>query len=73
MVGEQAEGLQVRALSARVYVKLIEGASAKGIGGGSIFDAIHAQTARDAGCTDIHTLSVRHFRHVAPDLAVKGL
>lgn len=73
MVGELADGLQLRALSAGAYVKLIEGASAKGIRGGSIFDAIHAQTARDAKCTDIYTLNLRHFQHVAPDLAVRGL
>ena len=73
MVRELAQGLQLRALSARAYLALIEGAPAKGIRGGSIFDAIDAQTARETKCTDIHTLNVRHFQHVAPDLAVRGL
>lgn len=73
MVVELANALELRALSAKAYMTLIEGAPAKGIRGGSIFDAIHAQTAREAKCSDIYTLNVRHFQHVAPDLTVKCL
>ena len=73
MVGDLAHALQVHALVAKRYVELIRDAPAKGISGGSFFDAIHAQAARETKCAEIHTLNVRHFQHVAPDLTVKGL
>ena len=73
MVLELAKTLRVNALSVKQYVALIDAAPSKGIRGGSLFDAIHAQTAREARCTEIHTLNVRHFQHVAPDLTVRGL
>ena len=73
MVGDLAQALQIHALAAQPYVALIRAAPAKGIRGGSFFDAIHAQAARETQCTEIHTLNVRHFRHVAPDLTVKDL
>jgi predicted nucleic acid-binding protein len=72
MIGDLAGGLQVHALLAQQYLALIQSAPAKGIRGGSFFDAIHAQTARETHCSEIHTLNVRHFQHVAPDLTVKG-
>jgi predicted nucleic acid-binding protein len=73
MLAELITGLQIYGLSAKSYVELIENAPAKGIRGGSVFDAIHAQAAREANCTEIHTLNVRHFQHVAPDILVTGL
>lgn len=73
MVGELAQALHVHALGAKPYVELIRAAPAIGIRGGSFFDAIHAQTARETHCVEIHTLNVRHFKHVAPDLTVMGL
>lgn len=73
MVGDLAQTLQVHAISAKACVELIRGAPARGIRGGSFFDAIHAQAARETGCVEIHTLNVRHFKHVAPDLTVTGL
>ena len=73
MVGDLAQVLQVHALAAKPYVELIQDAPAKGIRGGSFFDAIHAQAARETKCVEIHTLNVRHFKHVAPDLTVRSL
>lgn len=52
---------------------MVTSAPAASIRGGSFFDAIHAQTARETRCDEIHTLNVRHFKHVAPDLTVLGL
>ena len=73
MVAELAQTLQVHALAAKPYVALIQDAPTKGIRGGSFFDAIHAQAARETHCVEIHTLNWRHFKHVAPDLTVRGL
>lgn len=73
MVEDLAAALKVRALDAADYRRLIASAPAKGIRGGMIYDALHAQTARACGCQEIHTLNVTHFKHVSPDLAVHGL
>jgi predicted nucleic acid-binding protein len=73
MISDLAGELQVHALLAQQYLALIQSAPGKGIRGGSFFDAIHAQTARETHCSEIHTLNVRHFQHVAPDFTVKGL
>ncbi len=73
MVGDLAQALQVHALATGPYLALIRDAPAKGIRGGSFFDAIHAQSARETKCAVIHTLNVRHFKHVAPDLKVLEL
>jgi predicted nucleic acid-binding protein len=73
MIADVAGGLQVHALLVEHYLALIQTAPVKGIRGGSFFDAIHAQSARETQCSEIHTLNVRHFQHVASDLTVKGL
>ena len=73
MVDDLAKGMTVRALAAADYRQLISSAPGQGIRGGTIYDALHAQTARLCGCQEIHTLNVAHFKHVAPDLTVVGL
>jgi len=73
MVTDLASALHVHALEAQPYVQLIEAAPSRGIRGGSFFDALHAQAARETKCTEIHTLNVRHFKHVAPDMKVLSL
>ena len=73
MVGDLAQAIQVHALAAKPYLQLIKDAPARGIRGGSFFDAVHAQAARETKCVEIHTLNSRHFKHVAPDLKVVGL
>ena len=73
MVDDLARILSVRALTAEEYRQLIAVAPGKGIRGGGIYDALHAQTARLVGCREVHTLNVSHFQHAAPDLIVVGL
>jgi len=73
MVGDLAQAIQVHALAAKLYLPLIREAPANGIRGGAFFDAIHAKTAREMKCDELHTLNVRHFKHVAPDMNVVGL
>ena len=68
-----AATIEVHALTAQQYLALIQAAPAAGVRGGSFFDAIHAQVAREARCEEIHTLNLRHFKHVAPDLKTVGL
>jgi predicted nucleic acid-binding protein len=73
MVEDLAGTLKLRALEVPDYRRLIVSASGQGVRGGTIYDALHAQTARVCGCQEIHTLNVAHFKHVAPDLTVHGL
>jgi predicted nucleic acid-binding protein len=70
MVEALAEQLTVVGFDVGQYRHLIASAPGKGVRGGSIYDALHAETARKAGCTEIHTLNVSHFKYVAPDLKV---
>jgi predicted nucleic acid-binding protein len=63
--------LHVEALDEDEMTELVRRAPAKGICGGSFFDALHAQVARKIGCTTISTLNPSHFRHVAPDLDIE--
>lgn len=71
LVASLAEVLSVHALSADEYVKIISMAPAKGVQGGGIYDYLHAEVARRAGCSTIFTWNVGDFRHVAPDLTVR--
>ena len=73
MVEDLAERLDVQPMCVAEYRKTIGSAPAKGVSGGGIYDALHAQSARLCHCTEIYTLNVRHFRHVAPDMLVLGL
>ena len=73
MVEDLANMVTVHALAVEDYRRLIASAPAKGIRGGTIYDALHAETARQCGCKEIHTLNVSHFKRVAPDLIVHGL
>lgn len=68
MVADLAAELTMANLEADHHVTLIQNAPRQGIYGGSFFDALHAQIARQLKCDEIHTLNVRHFEHVAPDL-----
>ncbi len=73
MVEDLANRVAVHGLSVKEYRRLISSAPASGIRGGTIYDALHAQVARQCGCTRIRTLNLPHFKHVAPDLAVLGV
>jgi predicted nucleic acid-binding protein len=73
MVADLAATVSVSALRVADYCQVISSAPAKGVRGGTIYDALHAQTARRCGCKEIRTLNIAHFKHVSPDLTVLGL
>lgn len=60
---------EVMALSAKDYRDAIQGCATQGWTGGRVYDALHLQAARNAGCDRIYTFNVRHFQQLAPDLA----
>ena len=73
LVDDLANALTVHPFELTDYRALFSAAPSKGVRGGAIYDALHAQTARLAGCPEIHTLNVSHFRHVAADLKIVPL
>ena len=73
IVQDLAETLRVQVTDLEDYLRVIALAPRKGVRGGMIYDALHAQTARRAGCGEVRTLNVSHFKHVAPDLTILGL
>ncbi len=73
MVEDLANTTTVYALTTEDYRRLISSAPAKAIRGDTIYDALHAETARQCACKEIRTLNVSHFKHVAPDLTVHGV
>ena len=73
MVEDLSKALSIEVLPAAAYQPLISAAPGNGIRGGMIYDALHAQTARNSGCQEVYTLNVSHFKHVAPDLRIVGL
>ncbi len=73
MVEELANTVTVHALTTEDYRRLISSAPGNAIRGGTIYDALHAETARQCACKEIRTLNVSHFKHVAPDLTVHGV
>jgi predicted nucleic acid-binding protein len=50
------------------YLKIIREAKQRGIQGGIIYDALHAEIARRWKADKIITYNMTNFRHVAPDL-----
>ena len=73
LVDDLANTLNVRPLGAADDRALITEAPSEGVRGEAIYDALHAQSARLAGCQEIHTLNATHFRHVAADLKIAPL
>jgi predicted nucleic acid-binding protein len=73
MVKDLAERLDVQPMGVAEYLEMIGSAPGKGVRGGGIYDALHAQTARLCHCAEIRTLNIGHFRHAAPGMVVRGL
>ncbi len=58
----------VLSLSTRQYAETIRRCADAGWTGGRVYDVLHLAAAREAGCDQICTLNLRHFRELAPDL-----
>ncbi len=52
------------------YLKTVQEAQSRGIQGGIIYDAIHAEVARRLKVERLVTYNIKNFRHVAPDLQI---
>lgn len=58
-------------LSADDYKQVLSGSAMAGLVGGIVYDALHLECARKAGCDRIFTFNTKDFRALAPDLTNK--
>jgi predicted nucleic acid-binding protein len=68
IVREIRDRLSVVSLDADEYYTLINEASAKGILGGTIYDALLAHCALKAKADTIYTWNLRHFQQFGPEV-----
>jgi predicted nucleic acid-binding protein len=65
-----ARVIMLKDISTAIYLSVISQAQKRGVQGGLIYDAIHAEMARRNGVRLLITYNVTNFVHVAPDLTV---
>ncbi|HTG44411.1 MAG TPA: PIN domain-containing protein [Verrucomicrobiae bacterium] len=58
-------------VSQRDYLQVIREARKRGIQGGIVYDALHAEIARRLKLEKIISYNLSNFRHVAPDIPVE--
>ena len=63
--------MEVVALTAEEYRLVVRECASHGWAGGKIYDALHLQCARKAGCDRIYTFNVRDLQGLAPELQTK--
>jgi predicted nucleic acid-binding protein len=68
-LGNVRERLTLLALSQEEYFATIEAASAAGLAGGSICDAILGQCALKSGAGSIYTWNLKDFQRLGPEIA----
>lgn len=68
-LGDVRERLTLVALSHEEYFAVLELASASGISGGAVFDALLARCARRGKADVIYTWNAKHFRRPGMELA----
>jgi len=65
-----AKTIAVEEITRDDYLRVLSEARSRGIIGGLIYDALHAETARRLQAEKIFTYNVSNFEHVAPDLVI---
>ena len=69
-LSDLAETVTVEEISQKHYLRVLAEARTRGIVGGLIYDALHAETARRLRVEKIFTYNASNFKHVAPDLII---
>ena len=65
-----ADSVRVETITAKDYRAVLASARPRGIQGGMVYDAIHAQVAKRLEVEKLYTFNVSHFEHVASDLSI---
>ncbi len=63
------ERLTILTLTEVAYIETIQAAASRGDTGGRIYDALLLRCAADTDAETVYTWNVKHFQHIAPDLA----
>jgi predicted nucleic acid-binding protein len=71
MVGSLPAEMRFEVISQLDYLQVIGNARKRGIQGGIIYDALHAEIARRKKVDKIISYNLSNFRHVAPDIPVE--
>ena len=70
MVGSLPNQMRFEVITQEDYLTVIREARRRGIQGGIVYDAIHAEIARRLKVERIVSYNLTNFRHVAPDLEI---
>ena len=70
MVASLPAQMSFEVISQQDYLSVIREARRRGIQGGIVYDATHAEIARRLKVEKIITYNLTNFRHVAPDLEI---
>ena len=62
--------LEEAVLSRADYARVVKTMAQRNLSGPIIYDALHAEGARKAGASVVHTYNSEHFKKVAPDLTL---
>jgi predicted nucleic acid-binding protein len=71
MIDSLPAEMRFEVISQRDYLQVIREARKRGIQGGIIYDALHAEVARRLRVKKIVSYNLSNFRHVAPDIPVE--
>ncbi len=67
MVTSLRRKLGVLSLGARLYERAIDRVASLGLSSGSVYDALHLESAEGAGCRRLHTYNLGHFQRLGPE------
>ncbi len=70
MVGSLPNQMRFEGISEGDYLTVIREARRRGIQGGIVYDAIHAEIARRLKVENVISYNLTNLRHVAPDLEI---
>ncbi len=71
MIDLLPQEMRFEVISQMDYLQVIRNARKRGIQGGIIYDAIHAEVARRLRVEKIVTYNLLNFRHVAPEIHIE--
>ena len=70
MISSLPHQMRFEAITEADYLTVIKESRQRGIQGGIIYDAMHAEIARRLKVEGIVTYNLTNFRHVAPDIRI---
>lgn len=72
MIDSLPEEMNFEVISQADYLQVIRNARKRGIQGGLVYDALHAEVARRLRVEKMITYNLSNFRHVAPEIPIES-